>query len=429
MPAMLYLVAQADAAARETLIQDPVGVLVVLLSVLALILSAEAHPRWGRVFKIVPALALCYIVPSILSSAGVIPSSGKYPLYQWIKNYVLPASLLLLTLSLDLPAIARLGPKAVIMMLAGTAGVVIGAPIALAVTNPLMGLLTGQGLPEDAWRGMAALSGSWIGGGANMTAIQHAGFVQTPDSMMGPIIVVDTVVAAVWMACLFFLAGRREAIDRWTGADVSAIDALQKKISDYQASVLHPPKTWELMVLAALGFGFSWLATVIPARGFVPPLFEIAGSGEHILAGFTWTVVLITTFGVLLSFTPLRKMEGAGASRVGSVFLYLLVASIGAKADLHEILRTPAYIVMGFIWLFFHVAALLIVGYLIKAPVFFLAVGSQANIGGAASAPVVASAFHPALAPVGVLLAILGYVLGTYAALVCAYLLKLVAGA
>ncbi|RJP38589.1 MAG: DUF819 family protein [Phycisphaerales bacterium] len=426
---MFETLAQADAATREILVEDPVGVLVILLVVLAVVLSAEAHPYWGRVLRIVPALALCYIIPSILSSTGVIPSSGGFPLYVWIKNYVLPASLLLLTLSLDLPAIARLGPKAVIMMLVGTAGVVVGGPIALAVTDPIASLFTENGLPDDAWRGMAALSGSWIGGGANMTAIQHAGFVQTPDSMMGPIIVVDTVVAAVWMACLFFLAGRREAIDRWTGADVRAIDALQQKMSDYQASVMHAPRTWELMVLVALGFGFSWLATLLPARGIVPKLFEIRGSGEYILEGFTWTVVLITSFGVLLSMTPLRKLEGAGASRLGSVFLYVLVASIGAKADLHEILKTPAYVVMGFIWLSIHAAAMLIAGYLIKAPVFFLAVGSQANIGGAASAPVVASAFHSSLAPVGVLLAILGYVLGTYAALVCAYLLKAVAGA
>jgi len=420
----MLMLAEISELSNGPYVQDPVGVLAVLLAVLAVILAMEAHPVLGKPLKIIPALALCYFVPSFLATFGVIPNKAE--LYTWIKDYVLPASLLLLTLSLDLQAILRLGPKAIIMMLAGTFGVVIGGPIALLATREM--------LPQDAWQGMAALAGSWIGGGANFYAIGKSEFVNASDLTLAPIIVVDTFVGAVWMGVLLFLAGRSRAIDSRLGADVSGIERLKKKITDYQAQVLHPAKTWELMVIVALAFGMSWIAGAAvydpqTTRGFLKPFLEvpIPGSSSFLVSGFTWTVILVTTIGVALSFTPLRRLEGAGASRVGSVMIYLLVASIGAKADLRAIGDTPAFIIMGFIWMFFHVAALVAVAWVIKAPVFFLAVGSQSNIGGAASAPVVAGAFHPSLAPVGALLAVLGYVLGTYAALLCAVMLRLVA--
>ena len=414
-----------EAASGGTFIHDPVGVLAVLLAILAIILAADAHPILGKFFKIIPALPFCYFIPAILATFGVIPIEA--PLYGWIKTYVLPASLLLLTLSLDLPAILKLGPKAIIMMLAGTFGVVVGGPIALLIMQGY--------LPDDAWRGMAALSGSWIGGGANFVAIKECEFVQMPAAQLAPIIVVDVFVANVWMGVLFLLAARSKIIDRWTGADTSGIEAVQAKMSQYEAQVSHPAKAWELMLIIALAVGVSWLCGAAvhdpdTGRGFLEPFLRVPidGSDTYIISGFTWTVILVTTVGVTLSFTRARDLEGAGASKVGTVMLYLLVASIGAQADLTAIVRAPAFVVMGFVWISIHIAILLLVAWWIKAPVFFLAVGSQANIGGAASAPVVASAFHPSLAPVGALLAILGYVLGTYAALLCAVLLRLVAG-
>jgi len=145
-----------------------------------------------------------------------------------------------------------------------------------------------------------------------------------------------------------------------------------------------------------------------------------------IVRGFTWVVLIITTLGVGASFTRLRDLEGAGASKIGLVFLYLLVATIGAKAEFHKVLDAPALVFIGVLWMAGHAALLLVMRKYLRSPIFFLAVGSQANVGGAASAPIVASAFHPALAPVGVLLAVGGYVVGTYAGLVCAFLLECV---
>lgn len=395
--------------------EHPAGLLAVLLVVLALIFKSAEHPLLGRVFKVVPPLVFCYFVPTALTALRIIPSAS--PLYDWVKSFILPASLLLLTLSLDLKEIMRLGPKAVIMLLVGTAGIVIGGPIALLITKPW--------LPEDAWQGMAALAGSWIGGGANMIAIQES--VGASDDLLGPIIVVDTAVAGVWMGLLIYLAGRHQEIDRRIKADNSAIRHLEKKMADFQASVARIPSMTDLMVLLAMGFGACWVCYYGGLRIDEKLTPHLPTGLQEIISASTWKVILVTTIGLVLSLTPVRRYEGAGASRLGSVLLYLLVACIGAHADLRKLLEAPAFIVMGFIWMSVHAALMLGVARLIRAPVFFMAVGSQANVGGAASAPVVASAFNPVLAPVGVLLAVAGYVLGTYAGLLCASLLRLVA--
>ena len=172
-------------------------------------------------------------------------------------------------------------------------------------------------------------------------------------------------------------------------------------------------------MIAAIAFG-----SVAVAHG----LSEVLPSGGDIVKPFTWVVIIVTTIGVGLSFTPVRRLEGSGASSIGSVFLYLLVATIGAKAEFHRVVEAPALIVVGAVWMAIHATLILVARKLLRVPIFFAAVGSQANVGGAASAPVVAAAFHPSLAPVGVLLGVFGYVLGTYAALACAFLLRLVHG-
>ncbi|MBX3703584.1 MAG: DUF819 family protein [Steroidobacteraceae bacterium] len=387
---------------------DPVAVLVVLMAVLAVIFWFGETGPGKRLFGIVPSLVFCYFVPTTLTTLGVLPADS--PVYDWIKTYLLPASLMLLILALDVPGIIRLGPKAVIMMVAGTAGVVIGAPIALWIFS--------SWVPPDTWQGMTALSGSWIGGGANMVALsQVAG---TSTSMFGMMVIVDVAVANVWMGVLLYLAGQQQRIDRATGADTSAIEDLKRRVAEFTAKTTRVPTLTDLLLIVAVGFGGMWLATlasrwVAPATGIFDPMI--------------WKFILVTAFAVALSFTRARNLEGAGASKIGSLMLYLLIASIGAHADFTQMREAPILVAVGAVWMLCHVAVLLTVAWIIKAPIFFVAVGSQSNIGGAASAPIVASAFHPSLAPVGVLLAILGYVLGTYAGLVVMALLKTVAGA
>ncbi|HVP10163.1 MAG TPA: DUF819 family protein [Phycisphaerae bacterium] len=395
-------------------VQNPAGILAVLLAVLAVVFWAAGQPRIGRVFKVIPPLVLCYFLPTALRGWGVIPPES--PFYEWVKQFILPASLLLLTLSLDVKGIVRLGPKAGIVFLAGTAGVVIGGPITLLIW---------QGrLPHDAWRVMSYLAGSWIGGSANGMALSR--MCQVPDAALGPVIVVDAALANIWFGLLLYIAGRHAGLDRWLGGDASTITRLEARLEEYHRKVARKASADDWIKILALAFGGAWLSHA--AGQWLLTLGPIAAMGEYLNA-FAWTVILATTFGVLLSFTKARELEGAGASTIGTVMIYLLVTCIGAGADFDRLLHGEAgyYLAAGVTWILIHGAVMLLVAKLIRAPFFFVAVGSQANIGGAASAPLVAGAFNPVLAPVGVLLAIAGYVLGTYAGMLCTILCRAVA--
>ncbi len=395
----------------------------VILGLLAIVLgfvfwsSSREDGFWQKFYSYVPALLLCYLIPAIFNSIGLIDSaaSGLYPM---ARDYLLPSALVLLCVALDFRAIVRLGPKAIIMFLTGTVGVMLGALVAFSA----MGVIHPETVAGETWRGMTTLAGSWIGGGANQAAMKEVFAVEA--TLFGQFVAVDVLVASLWMAVLLFLAGRAQAFDRWTGADVSAIDDLKQRIETYQAEHSRIPTLTDLMLILAVGLGATGLAHLItdPLVAWISSLpAEWNLRNYSLTAKFFWITVLATTIGLLLSFTRARKLEGVGASRVGSVMLYVLVATIGMQMDLGALLERPWLFLLGLIWIVVHGGLMLVVAKLIRAPLFFMAVGSQANIGGAASAPVVASAFHPALAPVGVLLAVLGYALGTY----CAYIVGL----
>jgi uncharacterized membrane protein len=402
---------------KAPLVADPMLVLALLLGVLALLFWAAKQARLQGLFKIVPLLVFCYFVPTALSNTGVIPVAS--PLYSFIRDWLLPASLILLTIALDLPAIARLGRLAVLMFLGGTLSVMLGGILAYAA----LGWLVPPAGHDQAWRGLAALCGSWIGGGANFTAVGTA--ADATAATLGTFTVLDVAIASTWMAVVLGFAGREKQMDARLGADRSAIDAVRVRVEKFQAEHARPTNLPALLGIAAVGLGGTALCA-LAAREL--PSLALPRVGE-VVNGFTWLVLLASAIGVGISFTPLRRLEGQGASAVGSVFLYLLVASIGAKADFRSVFAPEnlGLLAIVSVWMLFHVGCMLLLRRWLRAPIFFLGVGSYANIGGAASAPVVAGAFHPALAPVGVLLAILGYVLGTVCGLLAMVLLKLTA--
>lgn len=421
------MAAPTDPAAPSTaLITNDAAVLGLLAVILALVFwtSAREKGAWAKFYAYVPALLLCYFIPALLNSLGIIDGSASR-LYPVARDYLLPTSLVLLCLAIDLGAILRLGPKAVIMFLTGTVGVMLGALVAFTA----MGVIHPETVAGETWRGMTTVAGSWIGGGANQAAMKEVFAVD--DNLFGQFVAVDVLVANVWMAILLFMAGRAQAFDRWTGADTSAIEAVKQRIDAYHAQHARNPSLTDLMVILGVGLGATGVSHLLtdPLVAWLkslPPEWKLAD--YSLTSGFFWIVVFATTFGLILSFTRARALEGAGASRIGSAMLYILVATIGMQMDLRALLQRPWLFVLGLIWIAVHAGLLLIVAKLIRAPLFFMAVGSQANIGGAASAPVVASAFHASLAPVGVLLAVLGYALGTYCAYITGLLLRILAG-
>jgi uncharacterized membrane protein len=403
----------------------------VILGMLAVILGfvfyteSSDHRFWKRFYTYVPGLLLCYFLPSLLNAFGVIDAEES-KLYFVASRYLLPACLVLLTLSVDLPAIGRLGYKAVVMFLTGTFGIVIGGPIAIMVVGLISPETVGGSGPDAVWRGMTTVAGSWIGGGANQAAMKEV--FDVSDSLFSQMVAVDVLCASVWMAILLYLSGRSAKIDARMGADTSAIEDLKQRVESFQKKHARFLTLPDLLFISAIGFGAMGLSHAI--AGFVAPWIQQEAPGLarlSLTSEFFWIVVTATTVGLILSFSPARRLEGAGASKVGSAMLYFLVATIGMGMDISAVLRNPGIFAVGGIWISIHAVLLIIVARLIRAPLFYLAVGSQANVGGAASAPVVASAFHPTLAPVGVLLAVLGYSIGTYAAWVCGLMMQAIA--
>ncbi|MDQ3191477.1 MAG: DUF819 family protein [Bacteroidota bacterium] len=413
----------------EPIFTNDAVVLGILLLILAIVFqtSSSSNPILQKFYKYVPALLLCYFIPAILNSFNII-SGEESQLYKIASRFLLPASLVLLCVSIDMKAILQLGPKAIIMFLAGTVGIIVGGPVAILITSVFSPETVGGIGPEAVWRGMATIAGSWIGGGANQTAMKEV--FGTSDRLFSVMIAVDVIVANVWMAVLLFGVGISDKLDKVLKADNSAIVTLQKKIENYRAQIGKIPSLTDTITILAVGFGATAIAhfgadTITPFMANHPQAALL--ERFSLTSSFFWLIVIATTLGLLFSFTPARKLEGAGASRIGSVLLYVLVATIGMKMDIMAIGSNPGLFVVGLIWMLVHVTVLLTVAKIIKAPYFFVAVGSQANVGGAASAPIVASAFNPSLAPVGVLLAVFGYAVGTYGAWLCAQLMRIAA--
>ena len=440
----------------------------VLCVTLALIFYTSSLPRFSKFYRIIPALLLCYFIPSVLSSVGLIADNwldvsatikhlqslygdldgitnlntlkdyiithnieesvyskfiGGSKLYYVSSRFLLPASLVLLTMSIDLKGVFKLGNKALIMFLTATVGVMIGGPLAIVFFNYVAPEILIEVEGTALWKGLSTVAGSWIGGGANQLAMKEQWDVS--DSLFSIMAVVDVLVAEVWMAFLLLGVAKSDKIDIYFKADNSSITELKNKMEKFSLETARVPSFNDLIILLGIGFGVTSIGHLVGDNLSVwikenAPVLVDFGLGSS----FFWLIIMATTVGIILSFTKLKSYEGAGASKIGTVFIYILVASIGMKMNLNAIVDNISLFAIGFVWMIIHVGLLFVVAKIIKAPYFFLAVGSKANIGGAASAPVVAGAFHPSLAPVGVLLAVLGYALGTYAAFACALMMK-----
>ena len=395
-----------------------------LMAILAFVFasSASKHPFWVKFYTYVPTVLLCYFIPAVFNSLGII-SGESSNLYKVASRYLLPASLVLFTISVDLKGILRLGPKALTMFLTGTVGIVFGGPVALLIVGWIQpDLYAGTG-PDEIWRGLSTIAGSWIGGGANQTAMLEV-FGASP-ALFGQMIAVDVLVANFWMAFLLYWAAKPEKIDKFLKADTTAIYALRDRIAKAREASMTIPSLKDTILILGFGFGVTGVSHFF--ADFLAPWFENnhpEWNQYSLNSAFFWIVVIATTLGLVLSFTKARNLEGVGASSMGSVLLYVLVATIGMQMDLGAVLDNPILFLIGVIWILFHVSLMLLVAWLIKAPFFYVAVGSQANVGGAASAPIVASAFDASLASVGVLLAVLGYALGTYGAYISGLIMQ-----
>ena len=379
---------------------------------------------WKKFYTYVPALLLCYFIPGIYNSFGLIDGNAS-KLYNPVASRVLlPAALVLLTLTIDLKGVLRLGWKLLVMYAGASITVMLGAFVAFWA----VGLLHPETVAGDTWAGTATLAGSWIGGGANMVAMKE--LFEVDETTFGQFVVVDVGVGYVWMAVLIFLAGRAEKIDARSGADTRAIEDLKQRLAAYQQQHERVTSVADLMVILGIAFGAVGLSHAIAGPASAWFATNVSWSRQVSLhEPFVWVVVLSTLIGLGLSFTRARALDGAGASKIGALLLYILIACIGMQMDIKALADRPWLFALGLIWISVHIVLLWVLGKALRVPFFYFAMGSQSNIGGPASAPVVASVFHPSLAPGGALLGALGYATGTVLAYIVGITLKAMAGA
>lgn len=385
--------------------------------------ASRPQPVFRRFYSVVPALLLCYFIPGLYNTFGLIDGQAS-KLYNPVASRVLlPAALVLLTLSIDLRAVFRLGPKLLVMYAAASISVMLGAVLAFL----LFQAVSPATVAGDTWAGMTALAGSWIGGGANMLAMKE--IFDVDPTLFGQFAVVDVGVGYVWMSVLIFLASRAGAIDARSGADTRAIEDLKQRLTAFRDANARIPSLTDLMLIIGLAFGVVGLAHAVAA-----PMSAWFGANVSwarsvsLHEPFVWVVAISTFAGLALSFTRARMLEGAGASNIGQLLLYFLIASIGMQMDILALFERPGLFLLGIVWISVHVLLLWLLARLLRVPFFYFAIGSQSNIGGPASAPVVASVFHPSLAPVGALLGTLGYATGTGLAYLLGLILQRLAG-
>lgn len=402
--------------------QQSIFVAFVLVAVPAFYFLAEHRTGW-RIWSFLPPLLWIYATPLVLRVAGILPESS--PLYTGIRAYVLPVFITLLVMTIDLRSVVGTLGRGLPVLLVSTLCVIVGAPVGYLAVSWWLG--------PEAWTGYGALAGSWIGGTANMAAMERA--LGTPPDQMGLAILADQVVFLVWLPLLIVSARYAGPFNRWVDArplpidgeapPAPARDATAAQGDERDEAPAPPAKAYLdlpamldllLMLTATLANVAlcAWIAARLPE---LPPF----------ITGSTWLVLLVTTGAVFLSFTPIRRSRQGEIT--GTAVLYIFVANMGASASIAGFAQAPAFVAGAFVWLAVSASLMVLAARLMRTDLRLMAVAAIANIGGAASAPVVAAAHHRTLVPVAILMAMLCYVLGNYGAILAGHLVRIVAGA
>jgi len=388
----------------ESYVSSPIGVLTVLCGVGAFFFFLEERTRW-KLFNYFPPLIFIYAIPAIMSNTGVLTNTS--PVYDWLSSTVLPMFLVIMLLKVDVASTIKMMGRGIFVMLFGTAGVVLGAPIAF--------LLVGNKLPEDSWKAFGSLAGSWIGGTGNMAAVTEG--LKTSGQGFGLAVLGDNLVYMVWLPILLGSKNFAKAFNRFTRVDIKRLRMLEMTRAETQDSQ-ERVRMRHFLYLLVLGFACTWAAEILSTK--LPEL-------QPILTASTWKILLITTMGLLLSLTPARHIPAS--HELAMALVYIFVANMGARADISGLTGSAGWFILGcYIWIAVHGAFCVLGAYLLKVDIHSTAIASAANIGGAASAPVVASSHNEKLVPTSILMALMGYAIGTYGAFLAAWLCYLLSG-
>ena len=357
----------------------------------SLVIVAEKKSK-SKFFKYVPAVVVIYFMVMLLATFKLWEKTDDVTMYyKMIKGNLLPAMIFLMLLRCDLRKIVKLGPKMILGFFAASISIGIGFIVTYAIFK---GMYT-----TDTWKAFAALAGSWMGGTGNMAAIQGA--LNVPDSSMGYTLLIDSIDYSIWVMILLGLVPFGHVFNKWTKADMRIINEVGEELAAQQETLRKNTEFSDMMLLIGsslfVSAGAQALATILPKTSFI--------------TGTTWTVMIATVAGVLCAMTSLGKLPGS--SQISNVMLYTIVGLIASRANFAELGEAPLYILSGFVILAVHAIILIIIAKIFKLDLFTCGIASLANIGGVASAPILAASYSEALIPIGVLMAMLGYIIGT----------------
>lgn len=395
----------------DALISSPGGVLAVLCAVAAFWFFVEQITEW-KLFQYLPPLLFIYATPVFLNNLDVIPSGSS--VYSGLSTYALPAFIVLMLLKVNVPATVRIMGKGVLVMLMGTAGVMVGAVVAY--------ILVHRWLSPDAWTGFGALAGSWIGGTGNMAATSE--MLNTPPEQFGLAVLADNVIYIVWLPILLASRNFADRFNAWAKVPEDRIQ-LMDAASEAAIEEERTPVMRDYIYLTAIAIGVTWVASSLASIIF-DAMMQSNPSLQTVLSESTWRILLITTIALTLSATPVSRLPNPTA--IGTAMIYVFVAGMGARATVDGFGQAPAFLLGAFIWIFIHGAFCLAGAKIFKVDVHSVAIASAANIGAAASAPIVAAFHRPSLVPVSILMALLGYAMGNYLAPITGHLARMAVG-
>jgi uncharacterized membrane protein len=393
------------------LISSPIGVLAVLAFVAAFFFAIEQSTK-AKLFQYLPPLLFIYATPVFLNNLDVIPSES--PVYSGLSAYLLPAFIVLMLIKVNVPAVVRVMGKGVLVMLMGTAGVMVGAVVAYTLVHGW--------LSEDAWKGYGALAGSWIGGTANMAAT--AEMLGTSEEQFGLAVIADNVIYVVWLPLLLMSRDFADRFNRWARVPAERLEAMdaaaELHVEDDQA-----PTMPQYLFLVAIVLGVTWIGTSL-APGISAAIAEGAPALSAVFGVSTVRILLVTTLALLLSATPVSRLPNSTA--MGTAMIYVFVAGMGARASVEGLAEAPMFVAGAFVWIAIHGLFCLAGAWLFRVDVHSVAIASAANIGAAASAPIVAAHHRPNLVPASILMALLGYAMGNYLAPLTGHLARMAVG-
>jgi uncharacterized membrane protein len=395
----------------EILIESPGGVLAVLCAVCAFWFYVQQITGW-TLFSYIPPLLFIYATPVVLNNTGVIPATS--PVYSGLSSFALPAFIVLMLIKVNVPAAVKVMGKGVLVMLMGTLGVIVGAVVSYMIVH--------RWLSEDAWKGVGSLAGSWIGGTGNMAAATE--MLDTPPELFGLAVLADNVIYIVWLPILLASKNFSERFNAWTRVSEDRIRLMDSAAAE-MAVEEKAPQMRDYLYLAAIAIGVTWISATLASVFFSATVARVPGL-EVVLSESTWRILLITTISLVLSVTPVSRLPNSTA--IGTAMIYIFVAGMGARATLSGFGQAPAFLFGAFIWIFIHGAFCLLGAKLFRVDVHSAAIASAANIGAAASAPIVAAFHRPSLVPVSILMALIGYALGNYLAPLAGHLARMAVG-